>query len=92
LKFSVHLDAFYYAAIHYNATATGPAICEISGSHGGEYEDDSLLVRTASIILNMEAIRTSETSVYSIETTRRYIPEGSHLQSSNFTARPAVEY
>jgi len=27
----------------------------------------------------MEAVRTSETSVYSNETTRRYIPEGSHL-------------
>jgi hypothetical protein len=28
----------------------------------------------------MEAVRTSETSVYT-ETTGRYIPEGSHLQS-----------
>jgi hypothetical protein len=44
-------------------------------------------VRTASIIrviiiitaLMMEAVRTSETSVYSNKTTRRYIPEGSNL-------------
>jgi hypothetical protein len=28
----------------------------------------------------MEAVRTSETSVYSNETTRLYIPEGSHLR------------
>jgi hypothetical protein len=27
----------------------------------------------------MEAVRTSETSVYSNQTTRRYIPEGSNL-------------
>jgi hypothetical protein len=32
------------------------------------------------IALMMEAVRTSETSVYSNETTRRYIPEGSNLQ------------
>jgi hypothetical protein len=31
------------------------------------------------IITMMEAVRTSETSVYSNETTRRYIPEDSHL-------------
>jgi hypothetical protein len=42
-------------------------------------------VRNASIItatnntLMMDAIRTSETSVYINETTWRYIPEGSHL-------------
>jgi hypothetical protein len=29
----------------------------------------------------MEAVRTSETSVYSKETTRRYIPEGSKLHT-----------
>jgi hypothetical protein len=29
----------------------------------------------------MEAIRTSETSVYFNETTRRYIPEGCHLHT-----------
>jgi hypothetical protein len=28
----------------------------------------------------MEAVRTSETSVYFIETTRRYIPQGCHHQ------------
>jgi acyl-CoA hydrolase len=32
--------------------------------------------------LMMEAVRTSETSVYSKENTRRYIPEGSYLQVS----------
>jgi hypothetical protein len=39
--------------------------CEISGSHDGEYKDYSLVM--------MEAVRTSETSVYFNETTRRYI-------------------
>jgi hypothetical protein len=29
--------------------------------------------------LMMEAVRTSETSIYFNETTRRYIPEGCHL-------------
>jgi hypothetical protein len=42
-------------------------ICEISGSHGGEYEVQSL------IVLIMEAARTSETSVD--------IPEDSELHS-----------
>jgi hypothetical protein len=28
----------------------------------------------------MKAVRTSETSVYSDETTRRYTPEGSHIR------------
>jgi hypothetical protein len=32
------------------------------------------------IALMMEAVHTSETSVYFNETTRRYIPEGCHLQ------------
>jgi hypothetical protein len=32
------------------------------------------------IVLMMEAVRTYETSVYSKETTRRYIPEGSNHQ------------
>jgi hypothetical protein len=32
------------------------------------------------ITLKTEAVRTSETSVYSNETTRRYIPEGSNLK------------
>jgi hypothetical protein len=31
----------------------------------------------------MEAVRTSETSVYFNETTWRYIPEGSNLQITN---------
>jgi hypothetical protein len=37
--------------------------------------------RTASIIRAMMAVRTSETSVYVNKPTRRYIPEGRHLQS-----------
>jgi len=32
------------------------------------------------MMMLMEAVRTSETSVYSNETARRYIPESSHLQ------------
>jgi hypothetical protein len=50
-----------------------PHKCEISGSRGGEYEDDSI------IALMMEAVRTSETSLYFNETIRRYIPEGCHF-------------
>jgi hypothetical protein len=38
-------------------------------------------VRTAFISLMMAAVRTSETSVYSIKTTLRYIPQGSHLHT-----------
>jgi hypothetical protein len=34
------------------------SVCETSGSHGGEYEDDSI------IALMMETVRTFETSVY----------------------------
>jgi hypothetical protein len=39
--------------------------------------------RTASIIrvIIMEALRTSETSVYSHETTQHYIPEGPNLHT-----------
>jgi hypothetical protein len=46
-------------------------------------------VRSASIIkammdaLMMDAVRTSETSVYSSETTRRYIPEDCHIQNTS---------
>jgi hypothetical protein len=46
-------------------------IGEISGSHGGEY------IRL--IALMMEAASTSETSVNFYQTTRRNIPEDSHL-------------
>jgi hypothetical protein len=37
----------------------------------------------AIITLMTEIVRTSETSVYSNKTTRRYIPEGSHLDFNN---------
>jgi hypothetical protein len=48
-----------------------------SCSHGGEYEDNSLL-----ITLIMEAVHTSETSVYFNETTHHYIPEDCYLHTS----------
>jgi hypothetical protein len=66
-------------------------ICEISGSQGGESENESLVRYSAvgiyrrfrgtyaSIIMitaMMEAVRTSETSVSSDKTTGSYIPEG----------------
>jgi hypothetical protein len=39
-------------------------------------------MRTASFIrVMMEAVHTSETSVYCNETSRRYIPEGSYLDN-----------
>jgi hypothetical protein len=44
----------------------------ISGSDGGEYEDESLLEYSTTITLKIEAVRTSETTFYS-KTTRRYI-------------------
>jgi hypothetical protein len=43
--------------------------CEMSGSHGGEYEGDSFL---GSSSWWWEAVRISETSGYLNETTRRY--------------------
>jgi hypothetical protein len=68
--------------------------CEISGSHGGEYENDSFLGYGAvfsrgsrptvqrcvlpTIVRIVEAVRISETSVYFHESTRRHIPEGCH--------------
>jgi hypothetical protein len=45
---------------------------EISGSHGGEYEDDCLLG-----VLLMEAVNTSETSVNFYESSWRSVPENS---------------
>jgi hypothetical protein len=46
------------------------------------------------IVALMEAVRTSETSVYSNETPRHYIPEGSNLQvrTSFTTAEPQPNY
>jgi hypothetical protein len=46
----------------------------VSGSHGGKNEDRALM---------MEAVRSSETSAYSNQTKRRYIPEGSNLLSES---------
>jgi hypothetical protein len=45
-----------------------------SGFHGGDYEHGCLLA------LMMEAVQTTETSVNSYQSTRRYNPEDSHLQ------------
>jgi hypothetical protein len=45
------------------------------GSHCLHHQDDESIV-------TMEAVRTSETSLYSNETTRRYIPEGSNFHIS----------
>jgi hypothetical protein len=68
---------------------------EISGSHGGEYEDDkfwdimpcSLVevdrrfgdAKVSIISAVIEAVRTSETSVYFHEITQHYIPKSCHL-------------
>jgi hypothetical protein len=49
--------------------------CEISISHGGEYE--------AQIALMMAAARTSETSVDIQLRTRQYIPEDSELHGDS---------
>jgi hypothetical protein len=68
-------------------------ICEISGSHGGEYEDGCLLgccavyrsyrgacsLHHQAITLMMEAANTSEASVNFYQTTRGNNPEDSHL-------------
>jgi hypothetical protein len=64
---------------------TKPGVsCEISGSHGGEYEEPpGIHCRVVSLewtALMMEAVRTSDTWVYN-ETTWCYIPEGSNLHS-----------
>jgi hypothetical protein len=54
-------------------------LCEISSSHGGEYDVQSCL-----LLLMMEAVRTSETSVDN-HFTRQYNPEdSSEHQIMNF--------
>jgi hypothetical protein len=61
---------------------------EISGSHDGVYEDNSLLEYCAVhslIALMMETVSTSETSVNFDETTRRNIPEGCLLLKKNIS-------
>jgi hypothetical protein len=66
--------------------------CEVSGSHGGEYEVrvfwDILLCSQVDVdrrfnALMMEAVRTSETPVNIYLTTWQYIPEDSKLQEWN---------
>jgi hypothetical protein len=61
--------------------------CEISSSHGGEYEAQNLLGCTAMFLIEcrlmmMEAACTSETSVDIQLRTRQYIPEDSELDIS----------
>jgi hypothetical protein len=48
----------------------------MSGSHGGEYEDDRLLGCCAMMV---ETVGTFETSVNFYKITRRSIPEDGHL-------------
>jgi hypothetical protein len=57
-------------------------VCEISGSHGGEYDVWGLLgcFRGAYCLPHLEAVRTSETSVNFNVMTRRYIQEDSELR------------
>jgi hypothetical protein len=57
--------------------------CEILGSHGIEYEDDSLLGYCAVVALLMETINISETSVNFYETTQCNIPECCHLHKGS---------
>jgi hypothetical protein len=59
-------------------SATTHKTSQISGSGGGEHEDDNLLGYCA---LMMEAVSTYETSVNFYETTQRNIPEGCHLHT-----------
>jgi hypothetical protein len=55
---------------------------EIPGSQGCEYEDHRQLWGYSAVIaLMMEAVRIPKTSVYFNEITRRYIPQGCHLQN-----------
>jgi hypothetical protein len=56
-------------------------LCKISGSHGGEYEDTSLLVCVSTIAFMMEAVSTSGQSLNVYQTTRRNNPENSHLHN-----------
>jgi hypothetical protein len=65
---------------------------EIWGFHGDSYKDDCLLeCSTVAITLITEAVRSSETSVDIYQTTRRYIPEDSHLQTQK-TFRGSVVF
>jgi hypothetical protein len=54
--------------------------CEISSSHGGEYDVQSCLLGCSDSSLMMEAVRTSETSVDN-HFTRQYNPEDSSEQN-----------
>jgi hypothetical protein len=65
---------------------TDAKFCEISSSHGGEYDVHICLV----IALMMEAARTSETSDDNYFT-RQYIPQDkSELQMQNYCHRKVV--
>jgi hypothetical protein len=71
--------------------------CEISSSHGGEYEAQNVLGCTAVFLIGsrpalmMEAACTFETSVDIQLRTQQYIPEDSELQVSDILSR-VVQY
>jgi hypothetical protein len=64
---------------------------EISGSSGVAYEDDNRVEKDQrKMSLMMEAVRTSETSVYFDKTILRYIPEGCDLQKKDQNSDPST--
>jgi hypothetical protein len=65
-------------------------MCEISSSHGGEYEAQNLLEWV--IALMMEAARTSETLVDIQLRTRKYIPEDSELKNTDLKHAEIYEW
>jgi hypothetical protein len=61
-----------------------PVVFKMATQQSGWYEDDSFLGYTtvqSLVITLIEVLRTSETSIYFNETTRRYIPESCHLHT-----------
>jgi hypothetical protein len=65
----------------------GNIICEISGSHGGEYEDGCLLCCCTLIALFMGAVTTYGTSLNFYQIKRRNNPADSHLLEWNLNGR-----
>jgi hypothetical protein len=61
----------------------------ILGSHGGDYEDGCLLGCSTPM---MEAAQTSETSVNSYQSTRRYNPEDSQPSAKTLDLRFILPY
>jgi hypothetical protein len=71
-------------------------VCEIRGSHSGLAEDTNLLgcdvVSLGCLILNMKALRSSETSGTTHPTTQCYVPDDLHLQVSPIKRRFVVTH